>query len=559
MAHVITRPCCNDASCVAVCPVNCIHPTPDEPEFFTAESLYIDPETCIDCGACIDECPVEAIIPDDSLEERDEPYLQINADYYKDHDVEGGLVPPKKAPQLPDKELHVAIVGAGPAAFYAAEELVRKQSVKVDMFERLPAPYGLVRAGVAPDHAATKGVEKTFASVAAKKNFQYFLNVEVGKHISHDELVARYHAVIYAVGASTDKRLGVEGEDLRNSLPATQFVAWYNGHPDYADLDVDLSSERAVVVGNGNVALDVARILVSDPDELAKTDIADHAVAALRESNISEVILLGRRGVAQGAFTNSEFLALGDVDGVDVVIDPDDLILDDATAAALDDDTLDSTIATKIRLAREFSERPQTPGNKRIVFKFLTSPVEIGGDGQVDRLTCVQNAYADGVAGRIAVTPTEERFDIDTGLVLRAIGYRGVPVTDLPFDEGRGVVPNTEGRVQDAADGDVMPGLYVTGWIKRGATGGIGMNRMCGHETAESVLADFINGSIADPSTSRDDVADLVTGRGAHRIALDGWKAIDAAEKAAGRDAGKKRLKFVSITDFEAAAAGTGR
>ena len=401
MAHVITRPCCNDASCVAVCPVNCIHPTPDEPEFFTAESLYIDPETCIDCGACIDECPVEAIIPDDSLEERDEPYLQINADYYKDHDVEGGLVPPKKAPQLPDKELHVAIVGAGPAAFYAAEELVRKQSVKVDMFERLPAPYGLVRAGVAPDHAATKGVEKTFASVAAKKNFQYFLNVEVGKHISHDELVARYHAVIYAVGASTDKRLGVEGEDLRNSLPATQFVAWYNGHPDYADLDVDLSSERAVVVGNGNVALDVARILVSDPDELAKTDIADHAVAALRESNISEVILLGRRGVAQGAFTNSEFLALGDVDGVDVVIDPDDLILDDATAAALDDDTLDSTIATKIRLAREFSERPQTPGNKRIVFKFLTSPVEIGGDGQVDRLTCVQNAYADGVAGRI--------------------------------------------------------------------------------------------------------------------------------------------------------------
>ncbi|MEO9327877.1 FAD-dependent oxidoreductase [Gordonia aurantiaca] len=553
MAHVITRPCCNDASCVSVCPVNCIHPTPDEPEFLTAEALYIDPETCIDCGACIDECPVEAIVPDDQLTEKDEPYLQINADYYKDHDVEGGLVPPRKAPQLPDKELHVAIVGAGPAAFYAAEELVRKPTIKVDMFDRLPTPYGLVRAGVAPDHAATKGVERTFASVAAKKNFQYFLNVEVGKHISHDELCARYHAVIYAVGAATDKRLGIEGEDLRNSVAATQFVAWYNGHPDFVDLDVDLSGERAVVVGNGNVALDVARILVTDPEELAKTDIADHALAKLRESNIKEVVLLGRRGIAQAAYTNSEFLALGDVEGVDVVIDPEELVLDPASEAALADDTLDSTIATKIRLAREFSERPQTPGNKRIVFRFLVSPVEIAGDGEVTRLTCVRNAYADG-SGRVAVTPTDERFDIDTGLVLRAIGYRGVPVTDLPFDEGRGVVPNEGGRVQATAGGDVMPGLYVAGWIKRGASGGIGMNRVCGQETARAVIDDFIAESLTDPTSSRDDVAALVADRGAHRIDLAGWKAIDAAEKAAGKAAGRVRAKFVSIPEFEAAA-----
>ena len=553
MAHVITRPCCNDASCVSVCPVNCIHPTPDEPEFLTAEALYIDPETCIDCGACIDECPVEAIIPDDQLDTRDEPYLQINADYYKDHDVEGGLVPPRKAPKLPEKELHVAVVGAGPAAFYAAEELVRKPAIKVDMFDRLPTPYGLVRAGVAPDHSATKGVEKTFASVAAKKNFSYYLNVEVGQHLSHDELVARYHAVIYAVGAATDKRLGIEGEDLRNSVAATQFVAWYNGHPDFADLDVDLSGERAVVVGNGNVALDVARILVTDPDELAKTDIADHALAKLRESNISEVVLLGRRGVAQAAYTNSEFLALGDVDGVDVVIDPDELVLDPASEAAQSDDTLDSTIATKVRLAREFAERPQTPGNKRIVFRFLTSPVEIAGDGEVATLTCVRNAYADAT-GTVAVTPTEDRFDLETGLVLRAIGYRGVPVTDLPFDEGHGVVPNTEGRVQTAADGDVMPGLYVTGWIKRGATGGIGMNRICGQETAQAVIADFVAAAFDDPSTSRDDVAALVADRGANRIDLTGWKAIDAAEKSAGRAAGRVRTKFVSISEFEAAA-----
>ncbi|MCD2146637.1 FAD-dependent oxidoreductase [Gordonia paraffinivorans] len=556
MAHVITRPCCNDASCVSVCPVNCIHPTPDEPEFLTAEALYIDPETCIDCGACIDECPVEAIVPDDQLTEKDEPYLQINADYYKDHDVEGGLVPPRKAPQLPaDKELHVAIVGAGPAAFYAAEELVRKPTIKVDMFDRLPTPYGLVRAGVAPDHAATKGVERTFASVAAKKNFDYFLNVEVGKHISHDELVARYHAVIYAVGAATDKRLGIEGEDLRNSVAATQFVAWYNGHPDYVDLDVDLSAERAVVVGNGNVALDVARILVTDPDELAKTDIADHALAKLRESNIKEVVLLGRRGIAQAAYTNSEFLALGDVEGVDVVIDPAELVLDPASEAALADDTLDSTIATKIRLAREFSERPQTPGNKRIVFRFLVSPVEITGDGEVAGVTCARNAYVDDASGRVAVAPTEERFDIDAGLVLRAIGYRGVPVTDLPFDESRGVVPNESGRVQATAGGDVMPGLYVAGWIKRGASGGIGMNRVCGQETARAVIDDFIAETLADPSTPRDDVAAIVADRGAHRIDLAGWKAIDAAEKAAGKAAQRPRTKFVSIPEFEAAAA----
>ncbi|MGC5257670.1 FAD-dependent oxidoreductase [Gordonia sp. DT218] len=553
MAHVITRPCCNDASCVSVCPVNCIHPTPDEPEFFTAEMLFIDPETCIDCGACIDECPVEAILPDDQLEERDEPYLQINADYYKDHDVEGGLVPPKKAPQLPDGELHVAIIGAGPAAFYAAEELVRKPQVKVDMFDRLPTPYGLVRAGVAPDHAPTKGVEKTFAATAAKRNFQYFLNVEVGKHITHAELVERYHAVIYAVGASTDKRLGLEGEDLSGSIPATEFVAWYNGHPDYADLDVDLSSERAVVVGNGNVALDVARILVSDPDELAKTDIADHALATLRESNVKEVVLLARRGVAQAAYTNSEFLALGDVEGVDVVIDPDELVLDPASEAALEDDILDSTIATKVRLAREFAERPTTEGNRRIVFRFLVSPMELAGDGHVERLTCVRNVYAPGTE-RVAVSPSDERFDIDTGVVLRAIGYRGVPVIDMPFDDVHGVVPNTDGRVQVAADGEVVPGLFVTGWIKRGATGGIGMNRICGQETAEAVLKDYVAGAFSSPSTSRDDVADIVSDRGARRIDMDGWKAIDAAEKNAGKSAGRRRVKFVSLNEFEVAA-----
>ena len=484
MAHVITRPCCNDGSCVSVCPVNCIHPTPDEPGFLTAEQLYIDPETCIDCGACIDECPVEAIYPDDQLAAKDEPYLQINADYYKDHDVDGGLVPPKKSPPMPDRPLHIAIVGAGPAALYAAEALVRKATVTVDVFDRLPTPHGLVRFGVAPDHPATKLVERGYLSTANKKNFNYFLNVKVGEHIKHDELTQRYHAVIYAVGAATDKRLGIPGEELAGSISATEFVAWYNGHPDYADFDVDLSGERAVVVGNGNVALDVARILVTSPDDLAKTDIADHALAKLRESTIREVVVLGRRGVAQAAYTNSEFLALGDVDGVDIIIDADELALDPASVAAGHE--IDSTIGTKLRLAREFSERATTDGNRRIVFRFLSSPVSLDGADRVTSMTIVKNSYDDRTDG-VSVSPTGETSAIDTNLVLRSIGYQGhaEAVPDLPFDDALGVVPNDAGRVLEG-DGP-LTGVYVTGWIKRGATGGIGRNRLCGEETAEAV------------------------------------------------------------------------
>lgn len=569
MAHVITQPCCNDASCISVCPVNCIHPTPDEPEFVTAEMLYIDPDTCIDCGACIDECPVEAIFPDDQLDTKGERYLQINADYYTDHDVSGGLVPPRKQPPLPQgKELHVAIIGAGPAAFYAAEELVRHSAVRVDMFDRLPTPYGLVRAGVAPDHPSTKGVEKQFAATANKKTFEYFLNVEVGTHVSHDELLAHYSAVIYAVGASTDKKLGVPGEDLPGSIPATEFVAWYNGHPDYADLDFDLSSERAVVVGNGNVALDVARILLTDPDTLATTDIADHAIERMRSSNVTEVVLLGRRGIAQAAYTNAEFLAMGDLPGVDVVIDPAELTLDAASEAGLSDGSLDSTIAAKIRIAREFSERSEnavsqrgeTGAGKRVVFRYLVSPTELSADGAegeagaVSKLVCVRNALVDGE--RVGVTPTEETFDIETSIVMRAIGYRGVPVTDLPFDEAHGVVPNAEGRVLAEVDGDVLPGVYVTGWIKRGATGGIGMNRLDGQQTALAVLADFTEGVLAEPSSPREKIAELVSGRGANRIDGSGWKSIDAAEKSAGREAGRRRVKLVRVHELEGAAAG---
>jgi ferredoxin--NADP+ reductase len=413
-------------------------------------------------------------------------------------------------------------------------------------------------------------VEKTFAKVAAKKSFEYFLNVEVGKHVDHDQLKSRYGAVIYAHGASTDKHLGIDGEDLPGSVPATDFVAWYNGHPDHADDDFDLSADRAVVVGNGNVALDVARILLDAPDRLGRTDIADHALEKLRTSNIAEVVLLGRRGVAQAAYTNAEFLAMGDIPGVDVIVDPEELTLDQATRDALEDGTLDSTIAAKIRIAREFSQREPTAGNKRVVFRYLLSPVAIEGsaDGGVESVRCVRNDFVNAPddsadhagtsprpqSSRIAITPTTEEFCVPAGLVMRAIGYTGQPLDGLPFDGGQGVVPNSVGRVLASTGGEPLPGVYVTGWIKRGATGGIGMNRLCGQETAKSVITDFAEGRLPEPAESRDGVADLVAGRGAGRINGAGWKNIDRVERSAGVEVGRRRVKLVTIKELEAAA-----
>ncbi|QXV99948.1 MULTISPECIES: FAD-dependent oxidoreductase [Rhodococcus] len=558
MTYVITQPCCNDASCVSVCPVNCIHPTPDEPEFLRTEMLFIDPATCIDCGACVEECPVEAILDDESLDEGQQRYLQINADYYTDHDVTAGLVVPgKNLPLIDGDQLNVAIVGAGPAAFYAAAELVKHPAVRVNMFDRLPTPYGLVRAGVAPDHPSTKQVEKTFASVASKKSFEYFLNVEVGRHVSADELRERYGAVIYAHGASADKRLGIVGEDRSGSIAATDFVAWYNGHPDYADRQFDLSGSRAVVVGNGNVALDVARILLTNPDLLGTTDIADHALEALRESQIQEVVIMARRGIAQAAYTVGEFLAMGDLPGVDVIIAPDELVLDPANAQARLDGTLDSTIATKLRIAEEFAARMPTPRAKRVVFRYLVSPVAIdGADDRTDAVRCVRNEFSEVSGSSASVAATGEEFDLPATLVMRAIGYTGLPLDGVPFDDVTGVVPNVEGRVVGTARGDVVPGVYVTGWIKRGATGGIGRNRMCGEETARAVVADLRAGALPEPSKSPADIVDLVSGRGANPVDGAGWKKIDAVERAAGTETGRRRVKLIRIDEMASVARG---
>ncbi|MBB3036574.1 FAD-dependent oxidoreductase [Hoyosella altamirensis] len=543
MAHVITQACCNDASCLSVCPVNCIHPRPGEPGFATAEMLYIDPAGCIDCGACVDECPVSAIKPDDKLDETNRHFLDLSAAYYTDHQ------PTRRKPVTlplppPPRPTHIAVIGSGPSAFYAAEELLSQPGVSVDMFERLPTPYGLVRAGVAPDHQSTKAVTRMFAATAARQSFRYFLNVEVGRDVTLDELTARYDAVLHASGAAHDRRLGIDGEDLPGSVSATQFVAWYNGHPDFANEQFDLSGETAVIVGNGNVALDVARILVSDPESLASTDIADHALTALRGSKVREVVVLGRRGIAEAAHTIGEFAALGNLPAVDIVIDPDDLQLPTSTAAALADGTLDSMLAAKIRIAQAYSGRPITPGNRRIVMRYLVAPESIIGESTVAGIACVHNVYTEGVK----VAATSQRFTTDTGLVIRAAGYRGSPIPGLPFDSERCVVPNDDGRVPQTR------GQYVAGWIKRGPTGGIGMNRVCGRETARTILADLASGQLRSPEIPRGDVMDLLKARGARPIDADGWSRIDRHERSAGHRAGRPRVKLVDTAELEAAA-----
>ncbi|GAB2720723.1 FAD-dependent oxidoreductase [Nocardia thraciensis] len=555
MAYVITQRCCNDASCVPECPVDCIRPTPEQPEFATTEQLYIDPDTCIDCGACVDACPVEAIFSEDDLTASLARFRDINATYFERHPLESNF-DPLVTPSRPPKELgtlRVAIVGAGPAACYAADELLRRADVEVEMFDRLPTPWGLVRAGVAPDHPGTKTVSSMFESAFRRETLQYHLNVEVGNHISHDELLAHHHAVIYAVGASTDRQLGVPGEDLPGSHSATEFVAWYNGHPDYADRGFDLSGERAVVVGNGNVALDVARVLTLDPDELAKTDIADYALDALRNSKIREVVVLGRRGPLQAAYSSPEFLALGYLKGVDVIVDPADLELDPESRALLDDPEVEPSLQLKYQLAQEYAAKAPTPGNKRIVFRYLTSPTAVTGTDKAEGVEFAHNELVPENS-RLVARATDRTESLPASLVLRSIGYRGEPVAELPFDDRAGTVPNEHGRV--VAEGAHLPGVYVSGWIKRGPRGVIGSNRVDAQETVERLIDDFTAGKLAAPQGDRAALKALLAQRQPDLVDREGWKAIDTAERSAGKSGGRPRVKFTTRDDLLKAARG---
>ncbi|ASU78931.1 ferredoxin-NADP reductase [Actinopolyspora erythraea] len=513
MAYAITQTCCTDASCIAACPVNCIHPTPDEPDFGSTEMLYVDPSTCIDCGACADACPVDAVFPVDRLTGSLKAYADINAEYYAkrgtDADPEAETASNTETTESPSKSspifhswsppvfdrvipsdfapLDVAVVGTGPAGMYAVEDLLLHTNSRVTLLDRLPVAGGLVRYGVAPDHPSTRRIGETFARFHTHPRLRMRLGVEVGRDVSVEELASRHDAVIYAVGASSARELGVAGEDLTGSVSATSVVSWYNGHPDAVTDAVDLSAERVVVVGNGNVALDVARVLTTDPDRLAETPISPRALRQLRSSRVREVVLLGRRGPEHAAYTRPELLELVQRDDIELVVDTHDPRIAPTIDTADSDD--------KAGLLRELDRDSVdwsapaggtgTSGRKRIVLRFHSAPVELVGETEVRG---------------IRVGAGDQDIEIPTGLVVKAVGYRGVPLPGLPFDERTATVPNSGGRVSD------RPGTYVVGWIKRGPSGGIGANRACAKETVGTLLDDAVAGRLPEPSARRSGV-----------------------------------------------------
>ena len=438
--------------------------------------------------------------------------------------------------------MKVAIVGAGPAGFYSAAHLL-KAGAQVDLFDMLPTPFGLVRAGVAPDHPNIKAVTRMFDKTAALEGFRFFGNVEVGAAISPDELAAHYDAVIYAVGAATDRHMSIPGEDLPGSHAATEFVAWYNGHPDYTDLQFDLSAERVAVIGNGNVAIDVARMLVLSDEELRVTDVADHALEAFRASAVREVLIIGRRGPAQAAFTNPEVLELGELHGADVQIDAADVELDELSAKWLEDFG-DKTHRVNVETLAGLRGAPRDRrASARSRCASCPRPIAIHGQDRVEAIELERNVIAED-DGRLAARGTGETETIPVGLVFRSIGYRGVPLAGLPFDEARGVIPNVGGRVI-GDDGEHAPGLYVAGWIKRGPSGVIGTNKQDGVQTAKALLEDAEAGILPAPQRDDDALLELLGERCPDVVSFAGWEAIDEVERAAGEPQGRPRVKLV--------------
>ncbi len=434
--------------------------------------------------------------------------------------------------------LRVAIIGSGPAGFYAADALLRSDDppVEVDLIDRLPTPWGLVRLGVAPDHENIKAVSRAFEKIAAKPGFRFFGNVEVGSTVSHAELAGAYDAVVYTVGAQTDRRLGIPGEDLPGSWAATEFVAWYNGHPDFQDRVFDLSHERVVVIGNGNVAIDCARMLALTANELAPTDTTHEAIDAINGAGVREILMLGRRGPVQAAFTPPELKELGELAGADVIVDPDDLRLDAASERELEADRVRAH--RNFELLQEYAARAPEGKPRRIVLRFFVSPLAILGEERVEAVEIGRNELVEK-DGRIVARPTGETEIIPAGLVLRSVGYKGVSLPGVPFDERSGTIPNDRGRVEGAER------TYVAGWIKRGPSGVIGTNKKDATETVELLLEDARAGQLACVDSTQSLEA-LLDERGVQYVTYDGWQAIDAAERGAGEPLGRPRVKLTT-------------
>ena len=453
--------------------------------------------------------------------------------------------------------LRVAIVGAGPAGYYAADHLLRQDGVvvEVDMIDRLPTPYGLVRAGVAPDHQKIKSVTAAFDKVAAHPRFSFYGGVDFGTHITVADLRRHYHQILYSTGAQTDRRMGIPGEDLKGSHPATEFVAWYNGHPDYRDFQFDLTQERAAVVGVGNVAIDVARILCRSPEELATTDIADHALEALRGSRIKEVYLLGRRGPAQAAFTNPEVKEVGELADADVTALPEEVELDPLSQADVER-SQDRATLKKVELLREYATRKPTGKSKKLVIRFLVSPVELLGDeaGKVVAMRLVRNRLEATPAGTLQAKPTDQFETLPVGLVFRSVGYRGVALAGVPFHESWGVILNENGRVLDPDTKQPVVGEYAAGWIKRGPSGVIGTNKPDAAQTVACMMEDLTAGRILKPEEPDAAAAErLIRGRQPRCVSYEDWLKLNAIEVSRGRAAGRPRVKFTRVEEMLAA------
>ena len=445
------------------------------------------------------------------------------------------------------RPLRVAVVGSGPSGFYATEALFKSgKTVLVDMYERLAVPFGLVRSGVAPDHPKLKQVVLVYDKIARSSGFRFIGNVAVGRDLSTDELRQAYHAVIFTCGAESDRRLGIPGEDLPGSYTATEFVGWYNGHPDYRDRVFDLSQEVAVIIGQGNVAIDVCRILAKTVDELKHTDIAEHALAALAESRIREIHMIGRRGPAQAKFTNKELRELGELADADVSLDPADLRLNPESEAELADKNNDVS-AKNVELFRGFLNTGAPPKRRHCHLHFLKSPAELLGKERVEAIVLEKNRLQ-GAPFEQQARGTGERSEIPCGLLFRSIGYKGVAVPGIPFDERKGVLPNRDGRLLDGDN--VLPGVYCAGWIKRGPTGIIGTNRADSVSTINSLLADLPGLDSATDKHGADALLPLLAERGVRTISFTDWLKIDAAEVGLGKPKGKPREKFTRLAEI---------
>ncbi|RAP38865.1 NADP oxidoreductase [Candidatus Marinamargulisbacteria bacterium SCGC AAA071-K20] len=448
-----------------------------------------------------------------------------------------------------DKALRVAIIGGGPSGFYAADSLFKSQlNINVDIFEKLPTPYGLLRGGIAPDHQKMKSVASYYERVAVKNedHFNYFGNIEVGKDITIQELQTYYDALIFSYGSESDKSLGIQGEDLQGSHSAREFVGWYNGHPEYTELNFDLSQDSAVVIGLGNVAIDVVRILAKTPKELASSDIVSYAQDALKDSQVKNIHMIGRRGPAQAAFTRLEIQELGELEDCDIVVHKKDLKLTEASITE-SEDPKNSKAKKNLEILYNLSEKTPVGKSKTIHIHFFKSPKVIKGEKMVESIDFDRNKLI-GEPFKQKVAPTGIEETIDCGLVFRSIGYKGTPIAGVPFDEKAGIIPNKKGAVI-SEDHKPITGLFTSGWIKRGPSGVLGTNKSCSQETVETLLNTLNNLSEA-PNRDSDDLLEELSNKGLDVVNFLDWKRLDSEEVLRGSQIGKPREKFTSIKDM---------